>query len=173
MATTALSGNAIFESRFPAARESAASVYSTISASISPSAVISSVAAGSAGGGSAKPSLRATMGRVEPCAVAEISTTKKTTLKISGALGSPKINGKMAKIIGTEPRRPTQETSAISLRLKPNSAKIGITAMGRATNTRTKAITRPSSQTSSSAAGSISRPSTTNIVIWLSQARPS
>jgi len=76
-------------------------------------------------------------------------------------------------MIGTEPRRPTQETSAVSLRLNPKSASIGATANGLASNTRTSAITNPSTQTSSSETGSTSRPRTTNIVIWLSHARPS
>ena len=67
MATTVLSGSAICDSRRPAARQVAPSMYSTISASTSPKAVISSVAGGTGGGGAARPSLRATMGKVEPC----------------------------------------------------------------------------------------------------------
>ena len=44
---------------------------------------------------------------------------KKTTLKISEAPGNPKIKGNIAKIIGTEPRKPTHETRVISRILKP------------------------------------------------------
>ena len=62
IATTTPSGNAICESKRPAALASLPSVYSTISASTSCSDEISRVAAGVAGGFSVSPSLRATSG---------------------------------------------------------------------------------------------------------------
>src|SRR5690554_3107981 len=173
MATTVLSGNAICDSNLPAARELSSKVYLTISVFTSPSEVISKVAAGVAGGFSVSLSLRAIYGMAEPCMVAEMSTTKKTTLKMSSAPGRPNTNGKIAKIIGTEPRKPTQETSVISRRLKPKMAKNGATAKGRATNTKTLAISKPSSQTSSNESTFTNRPNITNMVIWLSQAKPS
>ena len=103
--------------------------------------------------------------KLEPCNVAEINTTKKTTLKISEAPGKPKIKGNIAKIMGTEPRNPTHETRVISLRLKPEMAKTGITASGLATKINTKAISNPSNHTSNNDVGVINKPNTTNIVI--------
>ena len=173
MAMTVSSGSAMRDRRRPTARESRPSVYSTMSALTLPSEVISSVAAGWAGGASARPSRRATVASVEPCRIAEISTTKNTALKITGAPGSSNSNGKIASTMGTEPRRPTQDTRVVSRLLKPKSSITGTTASGRATNISTSAISSPWIQTSSSAIGSISRPSTTNMVIWASQAMPS
>ena len=95
-------------------------------------------------------------------------------MKIGGTLpSSPNISGKIARIIGTEPRRPTQATKLASRALKPNSFMTGNTAIGRATKISTAAITSPSSHTSSRDTGFISSPNTTNITIWLSQASPS
>lgn len=53
--------------------------------------------------------------------MAEMSTTKKTTLKTKGAFGKPNISGNIAKMIGTDPRRPIQETKVISRTEKPVS----------------------------------------------------
>ena len=173
IAITALSGKASCEIRLPTARDEFPKVYSTISASTSPKAVISNVAAGVTGGGNVNLSFLAIQAKLDPCNVAEINTTKNTTLKIKSAPGKPNINGNIASIIGTEPRRPIQDTRVISRRLKPNSAKIGNTANGLAIKINTKAITSPSNHTSNNEVGVIKSPSTTNMVIWLNQAKPS
>src|SRR5690606_41810709 len=101
----------------------------------------------------------------DACTVSGISTTQNTALKIIGASGRPNINGNMAKIIGTEPRNPTQDTSTISRPLKPKTFNTGATIAGLAMKTRTRATIRPSSHTSSRDSGLTRSPNTTNIVI--------
>ena len=165
IAITVLSGKASCEIRLPTARDELPKVYSTISASTSPNAVISNVAAGVTGGGKVSLSFLAIQAKLEPCRVAEMSTTKNTTLKIKAAPGKPNIKGNIASIIGTEPLKPTQDTKVISRRLKPKRAKIGMTASGLAIKISTKAIISPSSHTSNNEVGVINKPSTTNIVI--------
>jgi len=80
---------------------------------------------------------------VEPCNRTEAKTTKNTTLKIISAFPTPDMRGNVARMIGTEPRRPTQEIRTLSLRdicRKGNRHKS--TLIGRAMNMRTKQMKR-------------------------------
>jgi len=80
---------------------------------------------------------------VEPCTRTEAKTTKNTTLKIISALPMPDIRGNVARMMGTEPRRPTQEIKTLSLRdICRKGKRHKRTLMGRAMNMRTKQMNR-------------------------------
>ena len=66
---------------------------------------------------SARPSQRAKAANEKPCINTDITTIKLIRTQISPASLMPAANGKVANTIGTEPRRPTQETSSFSLKL--------------------------------------------------------
>ncbi|CZU85764.1 Uncharacterised protein [Enterobacter hormaechei] len=104
----------------------------------------------------------------------DTSTTKKATLKNRRALSSPAIIGNTARIIGTAPRSPTQLINIRSRRLNPrNGSSPANTDSGRA-----KKIIQADKSSAGTAIGSrsdgvTSRPSTRNMAICASQARPS
>src|SRR5690606_41898391 len=67
-------------------------------------------------GFSASPSQVATLDSEVPCTTKETRVQKNTILKMRLECGTPAANGSMAKMIGTAPRRPTQETKTLSLK---------------------------------------------------------
>src|SRR5690606_38785664 len=73
--------------------------------------------------------------RVVPCTTRETRVQKKTMLNINLALGISAARTIMAKIMGTAPRRPTQDIKILSFLgiLRKGSRHI-ITLMGRVTN---------------------------------------
>ena len=107
---------------------------------------------------------------VLPCNSSEASTTTKATLKIIRASGKLAIKGKIASTIGTAPRRPTQETYAISVGVKRKGARHKPTASGRATNISTAATPSAGQANPAISEGVTSKPSNTNISACDSQA---
>ena len=109
-----------------------------------------------------------------PCNSSDTSTTKKATLKNNRALSRPAIIGNTARIIGTAPRRPTQLINIRSRRLKPrNGSRPANTDSGRAI--KIIHIDRMSAGIAIGhrSDGVTSRPSTRNMAICASHARPS
>ena len=93
--------------------------------------------------GMSRPRRRARKGMVEPCTRTEAKTTKNTTLKIISAFPTPDMRGNVARMMGTEPRRPTQEIKTLSLRdICRKGKRHKRTLMGRAMNMRTKQMNR-------------------------------
>ena len=77
---------------------------------------------------------------------------------------TPAMIGKIAKMIGTAPRSPTQEMSVDSFQLKWNGIRLTQTARGRAMNIRMKAADAPTQRLSRKKAGVASSPNNKNIV---------
>ena len=89
------------------------------------------------GGASAKPSHLATIGNDVPCTSKETMVITKTILNIHLACGTPAAKGKIAKIIGTAPLKPTHETYNLSLSLIfLKGVKVRNTTIGRPKNIR-------------------------------------
>src|SRR5690606_11797039 len=65
--------------------------------------------------GMVMPSFLASHGMLIPCEITDVSTTKKTRLKKYSALGTPKLHGNVARMIGAAPLKPTHETKTRSL----------------------------------------------------------
>ena len=59
----------------------------------------------------------AIVGMVVPCKTNDRTTTPKAISNSIKALSIPAMTGKIAKVIGTAPRKPTQEINPISLSL--------------------------------------------------------
>ena len=76
-------------------------------------------------------------------------------------------------MIGTAPRKPTQEMNTRSRHGKWKGSSETNTASGRATKMRKSAITSAGTATGASSAGVASRPSMRNMPIWDSHASPS
>ncbi|MCY1181108.1 hypothetical protein D9M73_215950 [compost metagenome] len=99
---------------------------------------------------------------------------KKATLKNSWASGRPAISGNTARMIGTAPRRPTQEINSFS---RPWKARNGIsptsTDSGRATRIIHSARPIAGRAIGQRSCGVTSRPRTRNMPICASQAMPS
>ncbi|MNC47747.1 hypothetical protein D3C75_968280 [compost metagenome] len=109
-----------------------------------------------------------------PCNSSETNTTKNATLKNRLALGSPAIIGNTARITGTAPRNPTQEINMRSRRLKLRNGSRPInTEIGRANRIIHSESSRAGMAIGNRSCGLSNSPSTRNIPIWLSQARPS
>ncbi|MNN32115.1 hypothetical protein D3C81_1458270 [compost metagenome] len=88
---------------------------------------------GAGSGGTVTFSSLATHGRLVPWTKSETSTMKNARLKNSWASGSPAISGNTARMIGTAPRRPTQEIKAFSRPWKAlNGSRLAATDSGRA-----------------------------------------
>lgn len=119
------------------------------------------------------PRRRATQPIVVPWSSTDTSTAKNTTLKITGASGTPASSGKVASTIGTAPRSPAQDTISLSARVSGVQASAISTLTGRATNARNSATASPLPATGGSCEGKTSRPSVRNITICISQAVPS
>ncbi|MCY1185441.1 hypothetical protein D9M73_262180 [compost metagenome] len=95
-------------------------------------------------------------------------------MKYSCALGRPAISGNTARMIGTAPRRPTQEIKAFSRPWKAlNGSRLATTDKGRATRIIHRARPRAGRAMGSRSWGVTSRPSTRNMPICASQAMPS
>ena len=102
----------------------------------------------------------------------EVTTTKKTTLKISVVSPTPATTGKVASQIGIAPRRPAQPSISRSRLSNGDSALATKAASGRATKISTTATSSAAPAWSSSPLGKTSSPSNTNSEIWAIQERP-
>src|SRR5690606_39442900 len=86
-------------------------------------------------GFSASPSQTAALDREVPWTTKDTKVQKKTILNISLAWGTPAASGRMAKMIGTAPRKPTQETKVLSLSvILEKGSRVAKTLMGRVNN---------------------------------------
>src|SRR5690554_1452456 len=95
-------------------------------------------------------------------------------LKISRACGTSATNGNIAKIIGTAPLKPTQDTkilSFLSIFLKGSRHKN--TVSGRETNIIKKLMISPGIRISSNSEGFTSKPNVKNKINCDNQAKPS
>ena len=118
------------------------------------------------------PSQRASGSNVVPWMSVESSTAKKTTSKSRVLPLTPSMTGKVARTMGTAPRRPAPDSTARSAHVKRIGRVATATAIGRETKTSTSASTVPRRATSSRRLGKTSSPSATNIATWPTHARP-
>ena len=133
---------------------------------------VSAIGRGSAGSSVVRPSAFASGSKVEPWSTVEITTTKKAMLKYVLLSGTPSITGNVASTTGTPPRSPAQPSAKRSAALKWSKAVATKAATGRARATSTRAITVPSTQTSSSWLGNTSRPRVRKSPICATHASP-
>src|SRR5690606_14515004 len=68
---------------------------------------------------------------------------EKDHVKIRSAPSRPASSGKVARITGAAPRKPTQEISVFSRQLNLLNSRLIKTLAGRAANIRPRAISRP------------------------------
>jgi hypothetical protein len=84
--------------------------------------------------GASTPSHLGTSSRDVPCSNTDVSTVKKTTLKMVAACGSPASIGKVTRMIGAAPRSPTQATMSCARTVKALGRRDAQTPTGRATH---------------------------------------
>gem|GEM_PF-3546937 len=115
-------------------------------------------------GGSDTPNHFATSGSDVPCTTRLTKVHRNTMLNISSLCGTPEARHRMAKIIGTAPLNPTQETNKRSLSVYfLNGANETNTERGLVTKIIIKLIIIPGMNTDFNSEGFTSRPKVRNI----------
>lgn len=94
-------------------------------------------------------------------------------LKMRRLSETPFTMGMVARMMGTAPRRPAQESRVCSCQGMRKGARLTITLRGRATMVRIRPTSRAGTMSSPISCGVTSRPSRTNMPIWAIQPSPS
>src|SRR5690606_1686683 len=125
-------------------------------------------------GSSARPNHFATSDNEVPCTTNETKVQKNTILNIKREFGISEANTIIAKIIGTAPRKPTQEIKVLSFPpIFLNGNKHKNTLKGRVMKIILKLMINPGTIMGISSEGLMSSPRVRNISNWLIQAMPS
>ena len=128
---------------------------------------------GSAGSPPTTPRRLASGSKVLPWISVEVTTTKKTTLKISAVSPTPATTGKVASQIGIAPRRPAQPSISRSRLSNGDRALATKAASGRATKISTaESEQRFAGDDRLSPLGNTSRPSSTKSEICATHESP-
>ena len=107
---------------------------------------------------------------VVPFISTEVSEMKKTRLKMSFPFSTPASSAYIERIIGTAPRRPTQDIKILERVVNCDFAKQVKTAIGRATRMIKADSSRPMPTRGSRSDGFTSSPSVRNMMICIIQA---
>ncbi|OPZ94487.1 MAG: hypothetical protein BWY72_02332 [Bacteroidetes bacterium ADurb.Bin416] len=106
----------------------------------------------------------ATAVRLVPCTTSDTSVIKNTVLKINLALGTSAARVIIAKIMGTAPFRPTQDTNNLSLEgMRRKGARHRKTLKGRVTRISATLMSKPGTMIGINSLGLTSKPSVRNM----------
>src|SRR5690606_30287254 len=115
-------------------------------------------------GFSASPNHFATCEREVPCTIKEIKVQKNTILNIKSAWGTSAAKTIIAKIIGTAPRKPTQEINVLDLKdIFLKGSKQRNTLRGRVIKIIKKLMINPGTMIGINSDGLMSNPKVRNI----------